>query len=446
MTRAARSRWANALRWLTVCIATSASGCVGRTKASPDWMLAKITSQCGNSAPPIETHALAHVPGQYCVESMAVMGASLLGGAATVSAPAEAIALGLARWGRLDSSCPGHRAIVDAVALALREVGAGRVTAACPGPRLVAFEYVADRNELFFDDQAPDAPSGGANGAIRLDGSESSQTPTMRGDVKPNPRARPIYGDMIAVPAGPFTMGTPVRDPKGPRREPDEPARSVELAAFLVDRWEVPVYEYRRCVEAGGCRMLAVGSPASDGCNWGKAERADHPVNCVSWNDAWRYCAWSGKRLPFEAEWEKAARGNERRKYPWGFEDPSCRITVWDEHTNGCGRDSTWPIGSRPEDRSPYGAEDMGGNVREWVADWYDPHYYAAAPAVNPQGPPAEQSYGRVVRGGSWAESSRENFETTRRGWFSPESRSDEVGFRCARDADTTRRDDGGEH
>jgi formylglycine-generating enzyme required for sulfatase activity len=167
---------------------------------------------------------------------------------------------------------------------------------------------------------------------------------------------------MILVPAGTFTMGA---DQGG---EADEhPAHSVDLAAFWLDRTEVTQHEYQACIADSHCAapawyVVKKGGPKFAGPN--------KPVTGVSWNDANAFCTWKGKRLPREAEFEKAVRGNDGRRYPWGNAAPTAEITVFA---------TSWPddVGSHPKGRGPFGHDDLAGNVWEWTADDYDPYFYA---------------------------------------------------------------------
>jgi serine/threonine-protein kinase len=174
----------------------------------------------------------------------------------------------------------------------------------------------------------------------------------------------------------------------------ERPGHEVELGAFHIDRLEVTTAAYGRCVESGACTTThlehvqpLVGAPfvASPACNWGKPDRGSLPMNCVDHAQAEAYCAFAHKRLPTEAEWEKAARGGDRRAYPWGADAPSCSVTVMSGlGGGGCGRQQSWPAGAQGADKSPLGVLDLGGNVREWVADWYGDGYYALAPRRDP--------------------------------------------------------------
>ena len=234
-------------------------------------------------------------------------------------------------------------------------------------------------------------------------------------------------GAMVSVPAGEFWMGCAPRDSSCFGDE--KPGRTVYLDAFRIDRTEVTVAQYAACVQDGVCS--AANSDLWT-CNWGKAERDDHPINCVDWKQARTYCRWAGKRLPTGAQWEKAARGTDGRLYPWGDAKASCRMAVMDDGGNGCGSGGTMPVGSRPAGASPYGALDMSGNVYEWVADRYAEDAYRSAGDRNPTGPTSGGS-GRAIRGGCWSYDDARYLRSSYRNRLRPEYRNGVLGFRCVR-------------
>jgi len=223
-----------------------------------------------------------------------------------------------------------------------------------------------------------------------------------------NERISKIDGKvMVRIPAGTFLMGSQPDERDAAKEE--QPQHEVYVDEFWIDKTETTNAQYRQCVEAGECRP-----PERDmtyaGADYYSDEAFDaHPVIWVSWDDANTYCKWAGKRLPTEAEWEKAARGTEPRRYPWGDEWPDGRlVNLCDVN---CGFDylhadiddkyaETSPVGNYPEGANPYGLLDMAGNVWEWVSDWYAEDYYSWTTTKNPQGP----QYGdeRVIRGGAW--------------------------------------------
>jgi formylglycine-generating enzyme required for sulfatase activity len=217
---------------------------------------------------------------------------------------------------------------------------------------------------------------------------------------------------MVYVPEGEFIMGSD-------ERSDEQPEHIVYLDAFYIDKTEVTNAQYRKCVEAGACYK------PFNTIYYDKADYAQHPMVYVGWNDADAYCGWAGKRLPTEAEWEKAARGTDGRTYPWG-EGIDCDHAQYSE----CG-ERTVPVGSKPKGVSPYGALDMAGNVYEWVADWYEEDYYSQSPGRNPPGP--DSGKGPVLRGGAWGVEANYVRCATRRFRYYPDTRSDYVGFRCAR-------------
>jgi formylglycine-generating enzyme required for sulfatase activity len=252
--------------------------------------------------------------------------------------------------------------------------------------------------------------------------------------------------EQVYVPEGTFLMGSTRQEIDAVMADCPDCERSwfggelpqleVYLDAFWIDRTEVTNAMYaaflndRGNQEEGGARWLEPSSEHSHlhkrGGEW-KADAGyeDHPVIEVSWYGARAYCEWAGRRLPTEAEWEKAARGTQGQLYPWGDEPPTCSLTQY----RGCsGR--TVAVGSKPEGESPYGAWDMAGNVYEWVADWLDYDYYETSPAENPPGP--ETGTDRGLRGGSCGNNPWD-LRTACRSWLSPEYTLTSVGFRCAR-------------
>jgi formylglycine-generating enzyme len=233
---------------------------------------------------------------------------------------------------------------------------------------------------------------------------------------------------MILIPGGEFEMGSDAYN------DDERPGRQVNVDAFYIDADEVTVASYDLCVQTGSCTPPTMGGD----CNWGVAGREGHPINCVSWFDAYTFCGWVGglidRRLPTEAEWEKAARDDDARIYPWGDDPaPSCTHVSMNEGAGGgCGAAASLPVGSKPLGDSPYGVHDMAGGVWEWIADWYA--VYDVAEDDNPTGPPTGRF--RVIRGGGW--------NTTDIDWFRTSARNPSdtvgnanIGFRCAQDPTT---------
>lgn len=232
----------------------------------------------------------------------------------------------------------------------------------------------------------------------------------------------------VSVPAGSYKRGSRTGDGD------EMPVRTVFVSAFAIDRTEVTVSAYRRCVEAGRCTPPNTtgqfcGGEFRSANNWIVGGRGDHPINCVNWQQANDYCAWKGMRLPTEAEWEMAARGTDGRKYPWGNDTPTCGRAVIREEGRGCGTNATMSVGSKPAGASPFGALDMAGNVFEWVQDKYNKNFYARGPTENPKGPPGGRK--RVLRGGSWFNPAGTQRSSDRS--FNPAGKAFVyVGFRCA--------------
>lgn len=235
---------------------------------------------------------------------------------------------------------------------------------------------------------------------------------------------RPLNMEWVDVPAGMFLMGTEF-EREGFVSPFEFPQHTVFLDAYRIMRTEVTNQQYRQCVQAAACNP-----PGNE--DYDSTERAQHPVTDVSWYDGETFCRWAGGRLPTEAEWEKAARGDDRRTYPWGETPPDCTLANF----NYCAGDGvaltgdTVPVGSYPSGASPYGLYDMAGNVYEWVNDWFDGDYFSVSPDKNPPGP--DTGIYRGVRGGSW--SSFSHLRTASRHGSYPVTRNHDIGFRCAAD------------
>jgi formylglycine-generating enzyme required for sulfatase activity len=256
---------------------------------------------------------------------------------------------------------------------------------------------------------------------------------------------------MVDVPAGPFKMGSDdaeVDDIAVPLCKEhwddnctrgwfiggaEQPQHEVDLGAFYIDKKEVTNERYRECVEAGACRA------PSDITNYANTDYAQHPVVHVKWNDADTYCRWMGKRLPTEAEWEKAARGPEGRVFPWGDEfdgtklnycDTNCEFDWADKRVDD-GYADTAPVGYYPAGASWCDALDMAGNVWEWTADLFKAYPDSRFQSKDPD----RDSKCRVLRGGSWGEAPHFARGSNRK-WELPEHQEDNAGFRCAMDAE----------
>ena len=189
---------------------------------------------------------------------------------------------------------------------------------------------------------------------------------------------------MVLIPAGSFPMGVPPGDRDGGRDE--YPRHDVELDSYVIDKYEVTNGRYLEFVRATGHRIPQ--NPKNPTRNLWQGETiteslADRPVVNVDWSDADAYCRWVGKRLPTEAEWEKAAKGNHDWRFPWGNVEPTAKHLNYNQQW--IGEKTLMPVGSYEAGKSPYGLYDMAGNVWEWVNDWYDPHYYENSPKRNPQ-------------------------------------------------------------
>ena len=228
----------------------------------------------------------------------------------------------------------------------------------------------------------------------------------------------PFPDGMITIPAGPFVRGTT----SGGFDE--QPQRTIDLETFSIDRHEATNHQYQQFVLATGHRKA--GPPSRYAKSIGKMRGTNQPAVYVSWDDANDYCRWKGKRLPTEAEWEKAMRGTDGRLWPWGNQEKPNGAN-WARVQDG--HDVSARVGSFPADTSPYGVMDGAGNVMEWVADWYKEAYYKEAPDRDPPGP--EFGTYRVMRGGGYTTTGGD-VRITSRSKMVPDFRDETIGFRCA--------------
>lgn len=272
------------------------------------------------------------------------------------------------------------------------------------------------------DTNAPDSKGGAGSGATGNDGNGDSGAPSTKGGTSSTGGTTNGFdcteqtepGEVVEVPAGEFVMGCNEELDKGCDAD-EKPMHSVSLSAFAIDRTEVTQAEYTACVLADAC--------APPGCAW-VCDATDQPASCVSWAQANAYCAFAGKRLPTEAEWEKAARGETGQKYPWGATEPDCMLA----NMSGCGA-KTMKADSLEAGASPYGALHMAGNMVELVADWYDVSYYESSPSSDPPGPATGTRYSG--RGGG-LKSEAPFLRASKRDWYDATDSGASLGFRCA--------------
>lgn len=221
--------------------------------------------------------------------------------------------------------------------------------------------------------------------------------------------AADFYKDMVLIPPGEFLMGSEEKDFPNER-----PRRKVYLDAYYIDKYEVTAASYRLFTQATGRPAPRQTFPDKD----------RYPAVYMTWKDAMAYCEFHGKRLPTEAQWEKAARGGSEGRYSFGDDKGQLGAYAW--HWGNSGK-TVHPVGGRKP--NGYGLYDMEGNVLEWTADWYDPDYYSGGPAVNPQGPAEGRE--KVIRGGS-AFVSADLCRPAARMRSGPDTRYSVKGFRCA--------------
>ncbi len=291
---------------------------------------------------------------------------------------------------------------------------------------------------------------------------EPTEEPIATSGSEPPANARlgdtwtsPVDGMVMAyIPAGEFQMGSETGD------DDEKPIHTVSLDAFWMDLTEVTNAMFEQFANASGYQTTAEKEGSAwvfdlqskewkdtSGADWRHPQGPESSIRFIERSssgagelgDAAAYCEWAGRRLPTEAEWEKAARGTDGRTYPWGedapngelanFADRSLEVNWADKNVDD-GYQFTAPVGSYPKGVSPYGIFDLAGNVWEWVADWYSETYYQSAPRNNPAGP-ASGEY-RVLRGGSWSDEAR-NLRAANRSRYNPGNRLNNIGFRCAR-------------
>lgn len=240
--------------------------------------------------------------------------------------------------------------------------------------------------------------------------------------TSPEPEKAKDSSILVGIPAGKFTMGCSSSQFSSQCFDASQPAHTVYLGAYQIHKYEVTNAQYARCVKKGACTLPYDSSSETRHSYYYNAKYADYPVIHVDWYQAKAYCEWAGGRLPTEAEWEKAARGNkDQRAYPWGNSKPTCKLSNY----GGCVLDTN-KVGSYPKGASPYGVMDMIGNVFEWTADYYRKDYYENSPSNNPKGPSSGQ--GRVIRGCAFHCLDNNLALTLRLGAAKD---SDFTGFRC---------------
>ena len=278
--------------------------------------------------------------------------------------------------------------------------------------------------------------------------------------VPPTAKMAVPLGDMVLVTGASYRFGIEAKwqgPVPGSSALGDPAGYPVTVSSFLIDRTEVTVAAYETCVQAGTCAALLDGDNFAANhsvvCNYGKAGYGQHPINCVSYTEAEKYCAFVGKRLPTEYEFELAERGPNGKSFPWGDDPPmpkhvnacdaSCTrdaqsklaetySSMWPDINGDDGYGFTSPVGTYPAGASPYGALDLSGNVEEWVADgWSDLTTLAAGAAPAP--PPPTPGGEFVVRGGSWDLNNIDAFSGVRRSEAAITTRAAWLGFRCAR-------------
>jgi formylglycine-generating enzyme required for sulfatase activity len=256
---------------------------------------------------------------------------------------------------------------------------------------------------------------------------------TTKGSSQPGPDGTPVTGKdgapMVLIPEGPFLMGSNEGLPN------ERPEHKTSLDAYYIDQFEITIKLFSKFLEETKHPAPPLWEEDAEGST------ANRPAVGVSWFDAQAYCKWAGERLPTEAEWEKAARGTDGRRYPWGHMQPFVDIANYNRGQWVSYAITLIPVdtlggmsvrhGTKEGGKSPYGLYHMAGNAAEWVADWYDREYYAKSPEKNPKGP--AEGDRRVIRGGSWNDPPS-GLRASARIAAEPDFQDLTVGFRCAMD------------